>query len=602
MEKKVSEYDMEENNLSINPNQLVPEAQPKVPQPNQADVSNNKIKEAPLLASALEKKDDVNESSINFQNSKETVQIQPEPNQNLLFNSATNSSNLLLQPYQNMELNLVKKIQQRGIRSRNANPNNSPIFTQQSILNNPNLGLRANLSNPNLNLISSINLNGNTNSNPNTSFFNPPVSMTKNTPTINPSTSQITSIAPSPVPKKEKNKEKKDKNKKVIKDKKEKSYTKKFHNKNKSNLDDDNDYVGWSRSNTRHNNSTGSERTVRRNTEQHQQTSGNPLDVWVMSAPFFKQLPTESDIEKVCGSNEQDMIDQNSENFLNDNESLTKCKHWSTSMKEVVINTLNALSSHNNSSKNQKNVQQADADQNSNRNNLNSSYGDYFFNAYRFKEKDPIKSLPQNYSEILYPPEPSPEAKDMSSFWLQNSKQFPVSDLQMQNHSIIDNILSAFVVAEPDKKHDEFLQKAMYEYESPFSLQRSPNTKNNENFDADEENSATEKGKENNYFLSTHVPAPQLEFDDYLSNSFEKRLELELESAGFKRPENHIHLSNPLAQEFEKYHKELKNLQPTINKFKQEVLANLPTYKAEEDRRKSEMQVYNNLLPKKHKK
>ena len=122
-----------------------------------------------------------------------------------------------------------------------------------------------------------------------------------------------TSLPPISMQKKDKIKEKKDKKKK-IKDKKEKPNVKKYHKRNKVDSYSDNDDGDWSKSISRHNSSTGSERSVRRNKEQlYQQASSNPLDVWGVSSPFFKPIPTASEIEKVCGDLEKEIIDQNSE-------------------------------------------------------------------------------------------------------------------------------------------------------------------------------------------------------------------------------------------------------------------------------------------------
>lgn len=590
---------MEENDLSNNKNHSNPESHPKV------EISNQ-TKEIPSQASSFETKDDIKGSSMNFRNPNETPQIHIENNQKLQFNSVPNPPNLICPTYTNIDKNIVKKNQQRN-RNRNINPNGGPIFTQQAMLSNnmnPSINLINNLNNPNMGMMPAINLNGNTNSNPNSPYFAPSNLITNNV-NLNQNSSQSTPIGPVSVPKKEKNKEKKDKNiKKVIKEKKEKTKTKKFHqiNKNKIDSDSDNDYVDWSRSSTRHSNSTGSERSVRRNTDLlHQQNSGNPLDVWVMSLPFFKPLPTESEIEKYCGNIEKEKVDQRSENNSINNESLPQYKHWSSSMKDVVINTINSSASHSNYSlKTQKSAQQTDTDQNLSKNNSNqkSTYKDYFFNSYRLKNKESTKPSSQNNSGILFPPEPFPELTDISSFWLQNAQEFPVTDLQMQNYSIMDNILSAFVVAEPDKTHDKFLQEAIIKYHSPFSLKNEEINNDEEN----EKNSSNEDETENDCFLPTHVPAPQLEYDDYLSHPFEEKLEMELQSIGFKRPGHLIHLNNSLAQDIEKYRNELEKIQPTINIYKQEILANLGTYKKDEERRRIEMQKYNDLLPKKHKK
>ena len=47
-------------------------------------------------------------------------------------------------------------------------------------------------------------------------------------------------------------------------------------------------------------NNSHSERSVRGNQKNELQITGNPLDIWVRSAPLFQSLPTEDDIDKIC--------------------------------------------------------------------------------------------------------------------------------------------------------------------------------------------------------------------------------------------------------------------------------------------------------------
>ncbi|KAK8890970.1 hypothetical protein M9Y10_028171 [Tritrichomonas musculus] len=657
---------MEENVLN-NANQLAQETQPDVSQPNQIDTSNQMNETS--LPSNLSKENITATQDIaaNPQSVNEAFPLQFDNNQHIKAHSSISSS------YVNVDSNIMKTIQQpKGNRSRlrNSGSSNTSMFYQNQIINNnSNINIRStrlnsNMANlNNLNIIPSISTN-NTNSTPNSSVY---PSSTNSNNTTNVNSLPPSSPSPSTISTNKKDKIKKDKKlkEKKIKDKKEKTKTKKFHkiNKIKSKMnsdsdndnDNDNDDREWSRP-SRHNSSTGSERSVRRNTDQiHQQVSGNPLDIWVMSMPFFNPIPTESEINEICGDIEKEMIFHSSESkstslfpkSINSNgvigenqesENNKKFKHWSTWMKDVVYNTANA--SLHNSSKGQKSIP-IESDQILSRNSSNNNLTNLNNNTDASnRDVNFIRNMPTSHPGILFPPGPTPEMSDISTFWDNSAHEFPTTDLQMQNYSIMHSLLSAFVTAEPDKKHDDYMKQMMVEYKSPFSFDNKvgvpPNEINHQNLintnndnnriynntdqntkdiNDSNDNKSEKIGPNNNddeldisdstdyNYLPTHVPAPQLEFNDYLSHSFEERLEFELQSAGIHRPSHQLQATNSLAQEIEKYREELSKIQPQINEIKEEIITNYPIYKEDESRRLSELRAFNDLLPKKgHKK
>lgn len=164
-------------------------------------------------------------------------------------------------------------------------------------------------------------------------------------------------------------------------------------------------------------------------------------------------------------------------------------------------------------------------------------------------------------SQILMPPGKPPAPNDISEFWLKQTPPFQIEEMQKQNKSIMHCLLSAFVEAKPLPESNE-----------------SDNLANND-------------------FLPIHVLLPQLDFDDYMSHPFEERLELELKSAGLERPKEGVNtVNNAFAKEIEEYKHEIKELQPKIDKLRDEIVQKLPEFRQDEDRRMTEAQEYSELL------
>ncbi|OHT10029.1 hypothetical protein TRFO_20831 [Tritrichomonas foetus] len=370
----------------------------------------------------------------------------------------------------------------------------------------------------------------------------------------------------------------------------------------------------------------GSERSIRSNDRYAPQTTGNKLDIWVRSTPFFQPLPTAEDIEEVC-----------KEIIINENPpTQIVTQHWSERMKSIV-----------------------------------------------FQARQDNKKFNR---QILQPPGPPPTSEDTSKYWIGKSTVYPMEDLQRQNSSIVHCLLSAFVKAEPlqkcqkqDSDNDDQnvfnfynrdltnsepnVDQTLTENNHNHNTQINQNDHQNNNENNHENNSNESKNKnynennnesheninENNYhmkiennddkddhsisnnilkntvnsnqikndtndntnrgdeednyiyheedYIPTHIPVPHIEYDDYLSHSFEERLEMELLAAGIKRPHKRAsQQKDTFGNEIEQFREELNRLQPQINEIKEEILQNLPTYKRDEERRMSEQRSYFELM------
>lgn len=164
-------------------------------------------------------------------------------------------------------------------------------------------------------------------------------------------------------------------------------------------------------------------------------------------------------------------------------------------------------------------------------------------------------------NQILMPPGKPPAPDDISDYWVKRTPPFQIEEMQKHNKSILHCLLSAFVEAKPLPESEE------------------KNDLLNEDF------------------LPIHVLLPQLEFDDYMSHPFEERLELELRSAGLEKPKEGINsVNNAFATEIDGYKKEIKELQPKIDKIRDEIVEKLPECRKDEDRRMTEAQEYTELL------
>ncbi|OHT06650.1 hypothetical protein TRFO_25264 [Tritrichomonas foetus] len=399
-----------------------------------------------------------------------------------------------------------------------------------------------------------------------------------------------------------------------------------------------------------------SERSIRANKRNELQATGNPLDIWVRSAPFFQPLPTAEEIDDIC--REITFERRNGQNHPK--------IHWSEKMNQIV-----ALSQRESSRK-------------------------------------------ERTKQLLPLPRPPPAPSDVSEFWRGITPTFPMADLQRNNNSIVHCLLCAFVEAEPESSDDDegenneklpnddnqgnfqnsnendhenndendaisetgklckFLSLSNSEsneiqnnsnhsenHDSRNNKSKSDNHENNrssipenhlgnnlENTNHDNDYHERHKNKyvdsasgpdadfnhsngelyrkicehvkkqkllnqnarrlkqkqlelanEDNALLVTHAPIPQVEFDDYLCRSFEERLEIELKCAGLEKPSGTgDNFNSVFTQEIEQYRVELNALQPQIEAMRDEIKNNLVEYRIDEERRMVEQQDYLNYI------
>ena len=148
------------------------------------------------------------------------------------------------------------------------------------------------------------------------------------------------------------------------------------------------------RDKAKRNNNVHSERSVRSNDRKALTdvvSGGNPLDIWVMSAPLFRPIPTEEDLNEVC---RMVLVDHHV-------DTVHSKTHWSERMRQIVVDT----------------------------------------------QKDVSK-------KILLPPGPPPAPDDIAHYWTRRSAPFPMEDIQRQNSSVMHCLLNAFVDAKPLPKSD----------------------------------------------------------------------------------------------------------------------------------------------------
>lgn len=117
------------------------------------------------------------------------------------------------------------------------------------------------------------------------------------------------------------------------------------------------------------------------------QTTGNPLDVWVASAPIFQPLPDPDEIEDICRQ-----IDAS-----RPVAPPPGAPHWTERMAQAAAAT----------------------------------------------QRDGRKG------RILLPPQPPPQPHTISDYWRDRPAPFPIEGVQMRNASPIHFLLSAFVDATP---------------------------------------------------------------------------------------------------------------------------------------------------------
>ena len=246
------------------------------------------------------------------------------------------------------------------------------------------------------------------------------------------------------------------------------------------------------------NSNVHSERSVRSNDRKiltEAATSGNPLDIWFMSAPLFKPVPTEEELNEIC---RMVLMDKPVE--------APRVKtHWSERMRQIVIESQRGTN-----------------------------------------------------KKLQFPPGPPPAADDVAEYWKKRAAPFPIEDIQRHNNSVMHCLLNAFVDAKPLPKSS----------------------------DGDSRD-----------FLPTHVLLPRIEFDEYLSRSFEERLELELKSAGLEKPASDTGGgdSGLFAQEIEQFKEELDKLRPEIERMRMEIVARLPEMREMEERRAEQLRKYEEI-------
>lgn len=169
---------------------------------------------------------------------------------------------------------------------------------------------------------------------------------------------------------------------------------------------------------------------------------------------------------------------------------------------------------------------------------------------------------------LMQLPKPPPKSDDISDFWNGRTPSFPIVDIQKENRSIMHSLLSAFVEINSD---DE------------------------EVIDLDNN---TEEEEDDDSLIQAVPPVPRIDYDDYLSLPFEQRLEIELDYAGFKKETPHQdNASLIFAQEIEQYKKKLKNSQPEIDSFKEEIKLVLHKSRPDEERRAMEQQKFLDIIP-----
>lgn len=277
-------------------------------------------------------------------------------------------------------------------------------------------------------------------------------------------------------------------------------------------------------------NNSHSERSVRGNQKNELQITGNPLDIWVRSAPLFQSLPTEDDIDKICtkiaiDNNNSFAVDRS---FRKQNQNAAQSYHWSERFNEIVLAS----------------------------------------------QKDSKKS--NSGRQLMYLPQPPPSPSDISEYWNNRTPTFPISELQKENRSVVHCLLSAFVEADPDDPSQN----------NDIVASNSENNSDDEDFNDNNDN-----------ILSMHAPVPQIVYDEYLCLPFEERLEIELQFAGLEKPSHSMENgSNVFTQDIEQFNKEMANLQPQIENFKNDIIQNLPSYKLDEERRISEQQTYQDRI------
>ncbi|KAH0785798.1 hypothetical protein GPJ56_010198 [Histomonas meleagridis] len=149
--------------------------------------------------------------------------------------------------------------------------------------------------------------------------------------------------------------------------------------------------------------------------------------------------------------------------------------------------------------------------------------------------------------KIYSPPPPPPPPTEKLDYWKTNAPPFQMEEAQKQISSTMHYLLSAFVEAKPIK---------------------------------------TEKNANNDrQGPPIHMLPPELPFDDYLSHSFDERLEFELQAVGLQKPDNDEGETLPFANDITEYQKEIEKNQKIIDEIEKNILDNLDKYKEQEENR-----------------
>lgn len=174
-----------------------------------------------------------------------------------------------------------------------------------------------------------------------------------------------------------------------------------------------------------------------------------------------------------------------------------------------------------------------------------------------------IKDKRSSANSLKAPPGEPPPNNAISDYWAKRQPPFQVERMQKTNKGAIHYLLSSFVETRPLPPDHEF-----------HSIPQDD-------------------------IIPIHVLLPQLECDDYLSHSFEDRLEYELQLAGLGDIEEDEQVDDNMFQDdIESYKNDMKQYQKQIDKIKNEILAKLPEYKRDEERRLMETQEYGAILAK----
>lgn len=175
----------------------------------------------------------------------------------------------------------------------------------------------------------------------------------------------------------------------------------------------------------------------------------------------------------------------------------------------------------------------------------------------RFLKAIKNSNFPNKY---LPPPGPPSQPDEVSEFWTVHNVNFQIEEMQRRNASPLHYLLNAFVEI-PDPCPNQEQQK-----------QETP--------------------------LKTHVLLPRIQFDNYMAQSFEVRLNLELKSLGLDKPShNYRPNERPFDSEIKTKRENLTSeIIPSINELKEEIFKNYDAWVADRDRRTKNIDQANEMI------